>query len=177
MASGLSKTKPKPSGDIIVAAFEVGDPRRDARVSRVPKGKYQISYLKHTASKRYGRLGYDIEFQIVFSPAGIPDREKYHGWRVRAFRTKVAQTRHPSRRSLMSKEFCLITRLLPPSSLHLITPDQIYSGCLLEARISDVEKDDDGDLVPEGARYSVVRKITGLVAGSPPYMRHRTRNW
>ena len=76
----------------------------------------------------------------------------------------------------MAKDFRMIVELIRPKNLSALNPADFYSDCLLRARVRTIQKDDDGDQVPEGARCSVISKILGRDAGSPPFLRRRARS-
>ena len=83
----------------------------------------------------------------------------------------VKKTWKRSLRAKLARDFRQIIGRLPPKDLHSIRLEHIYSGCTLLVDVCFVKKNHEGDVVPERARYSVIRKIVERVDGTPPYLR------
>ena len=79
-------------------------------------------------------------------------------------------------RSNLAKDYRQITGLVPPRGLHSFHPQDLYANCQLEVRVGYIERNEDGLVVPEGARYSVIRQIVARVAGVPPILQRKGRS-
>ena len=145
------------------------DPKQSSRFTLVPDGVYELASLSCWDGTPYGRPTTIIEFKIMSGPEGADD-ESLKGCLLRYYVPGLAETEHNSTRSKRAKDFRLIMELPPPRNLYRIPAADIYSGCIFEARVGEVEKDEDGASIPPGARHSVVRKILRLLEGEPPYL-------
>ena len=132
-------------------------------------------FTKATLRKRYGRKVWDCDFEIMFGPKGNADLEQFKGKALRRYLSLPQDKNFPALRSNFAKDFRKVIGLLPPRNICSFNPADIYGGCVVEAVVQTIARDDDGDELPEGARTSVIRRIRRCVAGVPPYLQRRAR--
>ena len=157
------------SGRVVKLCTKSDLPRIDEGVTGwdetlVEEGLYIVGYRRWRKVKQFGSERYIVEFQIV-------DGE-HAGKIIARFIPKPQKCNRPAKRSNMYTDFTTIIGKRPPrAGLHRITPNQIFEGVQIEARVVTVERNHRGVELACATRYSRIGYFTKLVAGTPPWLR------
>ena len=122
--------------------------------STLPKGKFRLRCTSFALTTRFGRGVLQVTFVILgMGPHCYKEVVRYYKvvrTGKRAFRV--------SQHSDFAREFAATFGKLPPTGLQAV---QRYLDVIVEGHVEVVKRGHDQELIPDAARYSVVRKITG----------------
>lgn len=125
----------------------------------IPEGEYRVGYVGYTTGKPYGRTVYFAVFKIteLGNLNGLPILRFYNAY----------DTPRIARSSNLFLDYSVITGGRPPRG---VTPGLFLDGCEVLAEVVTVKASGGGQPraeVAEGLRYSKIRRVLRVVAGTP----------